>query len=644
MAVTGASLSGIYDRLNNSSTRPMSASTFSDWSLEAGDRVTLTRDGQTYQGTVHNSSMSWKGKTPTVEINSTGNEKRDAVSKAEKKKYNRGGGGVRNDEKMYQYEVNQDHLLYEVYDKDGRLSKLQVTVNGLFHEVYDTNGRFSQLSNTVSGLRHEVYDTDGRFSLLTNTVDGLRHEVYDTNGRFSLLTNTVDGLRHEVYDTNGSFSLLSNTVDGLKHEVYDSDGTVSYLMNTARGFETRISKVVDANGTIKSASIATAINGSSSEVYISADHVKVTGNLMISALMSGDGSGNLIVANNIYAGLNGVNYIQGKTLRLVGASSSQGADVQTLAAGDIKDMIIKAYVSGNTLQLWKHGDSTTGDPTWTFNKAVSLSGGWTGTTYSVSATAGVINGTPPSTSVYLTVEGSPNPNSTIYAKVYKDNPSVAANNITSSKMVLQENAGSKTVILKMDETNLTKGSISTQATYNKGWEDSYGEIGLSWSSDPVLNPGQSRTIYPTGKATSSSGSASIITKGLSISARALRLRTPSAAITPTTSDQTILPGNDSGGNPYDGLAQVVVKGDSDLKASNIKDGVTIFGVTGSLKFTESFSSVSASSYSSPQYTDSEGHLRNRTKIGNTLSLNNSNKSIIFNTGNGGHYYISISVP
>ena len=454
MAVTGASLSGIYDRLNNSSTRPMSASTFSDWSLEAGDKVIVTRDGQNYESTVHNSSMSWKGKTPTVEINSTGNEKRDAVSKAEKKKYNRGGSGVRNDENMYVYEVNQDNLLYEVYDTNGRLSKLQVTVNGLFHEVYDSEGRFSKLSNTVNGLFHEVYDSEGRFSKLSNTVDGLTHEVYDSEGRFSK---------------------LSNTVDGLKHEVYDSDGTVSYLMNTARGFETRISKVVDANGTIKSASIATAINGSSSEVYISADHVKVTGNLMISALMSGDGSGNLIVANNIYAGLNGVNYIQGKTLRLVGASSSQGADVQTLAAGDIKDMIIKANVSGNTLQLWKHGDSTTGDPTWTFNKAVSLSGAWSGTTYSVSATAGVISGQAPSTSVYLTVEGSPNPNATVYSKVYKDNPSVAANQLTETEMTLQESTSDKKVYLKVNVsgTSLTKGAVSTQSTYNNGW--TYGQ-------------------------------------------------------------------------------------------------------------------------------------------------------------------------
>lgn len=70
-------------------------------------------------------------------------------------------------------------------------------------------------------------------------------------------------------------------------------------------------------------------------------------------------------------------------------------------------------------------------------------------------------------------------------------------------------------------------------------------------------------------------------KNLTISARNLRLRTPGSAVTPGTSAQTITPGNDSGGTPYDGLSQVVVAGDSYLVSGNIRDGVTIFGVRGS---------------------------------------------------------------
>lgn len=476
--ITGASLSQIYDRLRSApSHHPVGAKTFIDWSVEAGDMITITRDGRQYQSPVHTSSMNWKGGAAELDVGSTGNEKRDPVAKTQKRKYNSGSSGVRNSEKLYAYEVNQDHLLYEVYDSQGRFSKLEVTVRGLFHEVYDTNGAFSKLSNTVKGLTHEVYDSQGRFSRLENTVKGLTHEVYDTDGSFSRLSNTVKGLTHEVYDTNGSFSRLSNTVKGLHHEVYEEGGAISELNNTADGFNTRISKVVDKSGRILSASIATAINQSSSEVYIDADHIKISGDLFLTGRNGalGISGGNLATVGNIQAGLDNTKYIRGKTLRLVGASSSQGVDEQILTSEDIKNMIVRVDTSTpNTLKMWKHSDPDD-RPSVTFNKAVSLSGAWSGTTYSVSATAGVISGTAPSTSVYLQVDGTANPSKDVYAKIFHDNPSVQTNQLTSKQLELVESTGDKKVYLYAIEgsTRLTKGAVSTQSTYNNGW--TYGQ-------------------------------------------------------------------------------------------------------------------------------------------------------------------------
>lgn len=53
-------------------------------------------------------------------------------------------------------------------------------------------------------------------------------------------------------------------------------------------------------------------------------------------------------------------------------------------------------------------------------------------------------------------------------------------------------------------------------------------------------------------------------------------------VTPTASQQTITPDTN-----YDGLSKVVINGDSDLVASNIKSGVNIFGVTGTYTGTNS---------------------------------------------------------
>lgn len=68
------------------------------------------------------------------------------------------------------------------------------------------------------------------------------------------------------------------------------------------------------------------------------------------------------------------------------------------------------------------------------------------------------------------------------------------------------------------------------------------------------------------------------TSGFSSAIAQIKGKRQSKTVTPKASSQTIKP--DSG---YDGLSQVTVNGDADLKAANIAKGVNIFGVTGTLE-------------------------------------------------------------
>ena len=426
--VSGADLGPILDRLKNTPrNRPMDAGTFADWSTEAGDTVTMRREGTSFQSQVHSSSMTWRGGSPTVEMNSTGNEKRDPITKISKQKYSRGGVGRRISENTYQWEVNQNHLLYEVDDKHGKFAMLEVDVNG------------------------------------------------------------------------------------IRGRVEDAEGNIGQLELTAKKFNVRISKVVDENGNTKYADITMGINNcNSSEVYITADHIKVLGNLMVSSLIGADNSGNLIVANNIYAGLGGSNYIQGKSLRLVGASSSQGADVQTLTAGDISGMIVKASASGNELKLWFHGSNVNGNPDINFSKATTLTGDWSGRNYTVKAYQNNIQVNSKTGIVYdgiVPVEGTVTKSSkTVYKdfKVFSDDGNGNADKLIMTKTL----------------------SINASSVYDDGWAGCYSDIGLNYSTTQTLDPGESVTIYPACKPTPTGSHASITTKGVKVKANTVTYESP----------------------------------------------------------------------------------------------------------------------
>lgn len=226
----------------------------------------------------------------------------------------------------------------------------------------------------------------GRGSAKQNKEDHAWFE--DTDRHVAMCAVGIIGTDAQGNPNWTRLSRLEANEDGIYGSVQSVQGDLVVAESRIQQTETSISQTVQAvgkDGKITAASIVAAINRGSSEVLIEADHIRLTGSTTIAGLLNVSG-GDLIVSKNICAGLGGGNYIQGGSLRLVGSSSSQGANVQTLTASDISGMIIKAEVSGNTLRMWRHGDSTTGTPSITFSRAVaSWDLGWSSGTFTAKA-------------------------------------------------------------------------------------------------------------------------------------------------------------------------------------------------------------------------------------------------------------------
>ena len=137
-------------------------------------------------------------------------------------------------------------------------------------------------------------------------------------------------------------------------------------------------KAIGKDGKITAATIATSVNNAGSNVQISADHIKLTGNTTVGGVLRVSGN-DLIVGRNIQTNLGG-GYVQTSSVKLVGGSSSQGANVLTLSAGKMATAVQSASVSGNNLTLKLFNGQTIN-----FSKATVLSGSWNGGTFNVTA-------------------------------------------------------------------------------------------------------------------------------------------------------------------------------------------------------------------------------------------------------------------
>lgn len=431
-----ASLQPIYERLNGAdSYHPFSANTFTDWAIEAGDIVTITRENESFTSPVHSSHLSWRG-SPQMTLQSRGKKELDSIGKATQKKFARSGGAYRTARTVGKkssvffqkqnplttsgIEVSKDDVWIESdmlnsWDDIGELTwdelaeytwmdffgcKMYAYDGTKWVEIADEqkeNYNFELLRNTVTELESIKADLSGAVSEIHQTKDQIYTSVRDTkNGLESRIDQTAGQIRLEVNDTkNGLQSSITQTATQIRSEVSDSvaglqssitqtatqirsevSSSVSSLQSSITQNSDKIALVVEgtgANAHIKPASIVAAINAQTgqSAVKISADMIVLDGDAVAASLLG----------KSIAADFLGCDDLQ------VTAEIDVDQDAEwKMSMGlttNIGNTIVGAEVDATTNTLTLTALDGTQIP---FSKATTLTPSWSGSTLTVTAT------------------------------------------------------------------------------------------------------------------------------------------------------------------------------------------------------------------------------------------------------------------
>lgn len=136
----------IYDRLASfPEFNPSSASLFSDWSVQAGDIVSVSFDGDAYSVPVYSSTLYWNGGAK-LDIESTGNETRDPLSKYDRQQFASGRGG-------YGSQNALDALkTWAIIERDEINGKITLSAG----KIEDLEGRVSQAEIDIDGANADI--------------------------------------------------------------------------------------------------------------------------------------------------------------------------------------------------------------------------------------------------------------------------------------------------------------------------------------------------------------------------------------------------------------------------------------------------------------------------------------------------------
>lgn len=368
----------------------------------------------------------------------------------------------------------------------------------------------------------------------------------DSNGLNSLCVGTGAQLNPDgslVVDEHGNpvfidggenlWSNIKQNKTSITAEVtnrQNADTELSGRITVEANKITQIVTAVGSNGEVTAASIVAAVNGSGSSVVISADHIDLQGYVTIDTLATDIASLQAVQVDVING--NSAEFTRMDT-DLLYADEAHLAEI-VMNGGTFSNCIISASVSGNVLTL----TPLSGNPV-TFSKATTLSGSWASGTYTVTAEQN-------STTVATDFTALTN---TGHWGVADDNEDV---NVYYYETKATRN-GQATVY----STGNTF-TVNATARYNAGYDTAAGQVSLPGSGSSA----SFAVSYP--KTTTSGGTTTRVQSTTSYSLE--------------ESGLTVSVTSGSGADKV--IHASATCSDTNLDPGNIKDGVTIFGVTG----------------------------------------------------------------
>ena len=256
----------IYTRLNAfAAYSPVSIKTICDPSIQTGDIITATVEGETKKIPVFTAAI-----TPTkATYGCTGNVARPVTSKEQRESWRAG-------RKYHDLTLDVDGLRSRIGNAEGDITSLELTAAGLKTRIENAEGDITSLEATADGLDIRITGTEGEITSLKATTNSLGVQISNTNGNVASLELSVSGLQSQVngkIDGSTAQSMIDQSIDSISLSVSSRNGSSTF---TLRAGQTDLStdtlnltvNAVNVSGTLSASQIdATNLQVDGANIY-----------------------------------------------------------------------------------------------------------------------------------------------------------------------------------------------------------------------------------------------------------------------------------------------------------------------------------------------------------------------------------------